>query len=470
MKYERIQYRAPFSNVVCIARYNGKINAEQIKNALEKIVAMHPLLSSKIVLKGSKTYYVYTGNKEYDLKIIQKQSDRQWVSIAKEEQAMPFSPSEGKLARFILLFSEKTSDLILVVHHAICDGLSLIYLIKHITAILNGSMVSKIFLPSTINENTVRGLIKPSFPSNLLIKWMNRRWSKSKYFFSDDEYYDMFKRYWSQCDVGLKLVELDSTWLSKLIDKCHDYNVTVHSALCVALLLAQMKFQKKTYTDNTEVLNIINSAVNIRKMLTNDPGEAMGLYVSSISTMFKPTYENITEPLSINSYSHSYSNIDFLQRNLVSPLFWKHVCDFNRQFKKDLNSPLPLYLPGLLNSIEQSLLDAMYFHLYAGFDNEAAALMSKLYGFKKNRTSIGISNLGNVLQEYCDGKHNGGKHSDKNISIDTVFFLPPYWPNLEKMVGVVSAGGKMNITIQYSKSTVREEIIENIVKYLTSIV
>ena len=65
----------------------------------------------------------------------------------------------------------------------------------------------------------------------------------------------------------------------------------------------------------------------------------------------------------------------------------------------------------------------------------------------KPKRSIDLTNVGIV-------------NIDKQTKLNTIFFVPILSPNYEKAIGVVTAGGEMNIVMLYDKAQINPETIE----------
>ena len=44
--------------------------------------------------------------------------------------------------------------------------------------------------------------------------------------------------------------------------------------------------------------------------------------------------------------------------------------------------------------------------------------------------------------------------------LKTTFFVSPYWPSQEKVIGVITAGGVMNISVLYQHSKISTDNVE----------
>jgi len=108
-----------------------------------------------------------------------------------------------------------------------------------------------------------------------------------------------------------------------------------------------------------------------------------------------------------------------------------------------------LALPLLLNSLEPTLLDSMFFSMYGGYTSRTARLMATAYGFGKTKPGVGVTNLGRAP---LDSRYG-------NLTVEAARFIPPYWPNAELIVGIVTAADEMRIAVTYSRNELEDASI-----------
>jgi hypothetical protein len=64
--------------------------------------------------------------------VVERHSEQDWQSVTAVEWKMPFNVHEGPLVRVVWIKSEGVSELMLVGHHCICDGASLIAIFREV--------------------------------------------------------------------------------------------------------------------------------------------------------------------------------------------------------------------------------------------------------------------------------------------------------------------------------------------------
>lgn len=362
MTCERIHFMAPYCNVTVAARIKGYIEPEPVEKALDKILELHPVLTSAISMnREGAACYVPGAVREFQLDWDTRNNDNDWIVKIHEEERKPFCLFTGPLIRFSLLSGPQCSDLIVISHHILCDGMSLIYLIRDILVFMAASSmpVEPLPIPPVI-ENMQPPDSSLPFPGSLLINRLNSSWrkSRSRKVFTETDYLRIFHNYWNNEAPELQIHTLDEEITSALIARCRKEKVTVNSAVLTALSAAQMNIR------------------HIRDSYYNELGMAVNIRVE----------------------------------------------------------------------------DSVFYSLYDNFFNKVSAFTAYILKLKGKRRGLGITNLGrtDIPLEYGLYK------------LETVFFIPPYWPNNEKVLSIVTSGGSMNVSIQYQPSVIEPSIVSTV--------
>jgi NRPS condensation-like uncharacterized protein len=83
---------------------------------------------------------------------MKRASPHQWKDEAARQLRDPFDTSEGPLIRVLLLLDDERSDLVVTVHHAIADGLSVSCLMRDLLEAANGGEIDSLPLPASQHE------------------------------------------------------------------------------------------------------------------------------------------------------------------------------------------------------------------------------------------------------------------------------------------------------------------------------
>ena len=134
----RIHLRLPNANVVLYGVFDTTVSKDALEKAVLFLSDKHKLLNCHIETdKENKVWYVI------DKKLLPEVNTPKSKNINEiliNELKHRFDFEKGPLIRFTLLNQTETT-LIINCHHAICDGLSLMYLFKDITKILSGKNI-----------------------------------------------------------------------------------------------------------------------------------------------------------------------------------------------------------------------------------------------------------------------------------------------------------------------------------------
>ena len=87
------------------------------------------------------------------LRVVRRANNTQWLHEAETQLAIPFEPDNRPRLRVALVQGDAVSELILVVHHSIGDGVSAMHLVRDLLKSIEGydlrnclpDLLSKIF-------------------------------------------------------------------------------------------------------------------------------------------------------------------------------------------------------------------------------------------------------------------------------------------------------------------------------------
>lgn len=148
-----------------------------MRKSLGKARLKYPLTGARIDQDASgTTRFVLDNVPEFQVRVLDKKNDSEWLDLAWDEQKKPFDLNRGPLIKFLLLSSADTSDLVVICHHCICDGLSLAYLIRDIALFLSEPDVEVEALPLLpgVSVENLSGEVVPSWLERTVINRMNR--------------------------------------------------------------------------------------------------------------------------------------------------------------------------------------------------------------------------------------------------------------------------------------------------------
>ena len=133
--FERLMYVDGQTPVNCLmtARLRGSLSHEALRQALDKVQARHPLLRATVDDRGKHPCFVFSSTpRRIPMRIVERCSDEDWRAEVAAEWKTPFRMDSEPMLRLVWVRSEEISELLLVGHHCICDGASLIAIFREI--------------------------------------------------------------------------------------------------------------------------------------------------------------------------------------------------------------------------------------------------------------------------------------------------------------------------------------------------
>lgn len=420
---ERTMLMLPF-NVVMVARIRGNVDENRLAKVLGQLRARHALLAVRVEFdEHDVAWYVTDGVPEFNLEVGPRQTADQWIERAEAEYKISFPLEVGPLVRFTLLHSPEVSELIVCGHHAVCDGLSLVYLIRDVLQHLGEPDRDVEILPEPppIDKSTV-----PSPPSikpvaRKIIEMLNRKWAKKDIRFNSDEIQRLHRVFWDK-NGNQKLLAWDMSeeMTTALVSRCREEKVTVNTALWTAFLAAQHGVQDavKSHQHRSAL------AVNTRDKLTVPVGDAFGFYASSLTVQLKYTSQKS---------------------------FWESARRLHKKIRTSLEKT-DIFRMLMAELLSPTLLDSLYFSKYGLKENKMSNRLLKRMGWDRITYGFAITNVGRV-----DIPTDYGP-----LVLDAVYGPSFYSDVEEKIVGVITVGGRISFMLTHNEAIVSTDTANKI--------
>jgi hypothetical protein len=258
-------------------------------DAVQKVSQRHPHLRSRIATDESgAAMLTEEGSGSASVQSVPRQSADHWIRVVEESCRIPFDFSARPPVRFVMLESARATDIVILCHRIICDGLSLAYVARDLLAHLANSAlaVEPLAEAAPMNRDNLPSASKASALARMAIGRMNRRWERERVVFSQEDYRSLHRAYWARYTHRVLPVELDEAETAALVDRCRAHEVTVNSALAAAFTGAQQAvLGEKEFPDRVAV------AVDLRERLPRPPGEAMGFYQGTARPRYRYTVD-----------------------------------------------------------------------------------------------------------------------------------------------------------------------------------
>ena len=418
----RMLLRQPNANVVLYGVFETTVSKDALEKAVLFLSDKHKLLNCHIETdKENKVWFVIDKKLLPEVNTLKSKNINE---IIKNELKHRFDFEKGPLIRFTLLNQTETT-LIINCHHAICDGLSLMYLFKDITKILSGKNIQvepkmPVFLEP---QNIPQRLGNPI--SRLFISSINKKWRKETISFSNQLHQEMHTKFWKEYKLQIIPFKFSKEETANIVSRCKQNNVSVNTGLVTAFLYAEKQlFEQKDYSSKVIVTD------SLRTHLKNQPGESMGFFVSTL----RPNLE----------YSEKIT-------------FWENAQIFHKKVERLLEKDF--FKNQLIGLFSPKFLDVMMLNYFRQREDKLAKIMIKKAGMYKLSATFTIANLG--LIEIADNL--------EQLKIKTLFGPMAISNAMEKYISVLTINNELHFSICFNENNVNQESIYKMKKLIPQI-
>lgn len=312
--------KLPF-NLVIPLRIKGTFSAQNLYHALKKLQEKHPLLKARVKHNedGRPWFVANDYSSGYvPVRMTGRVTEHDWKVEAVKEWAIPFDTSKGPLMRVVWLNGIQHSELILVIHHCICDGNSAISIVASMLQLLDDdaadigmeepiSCIGDI-VPSLILHDT-RKIIRAKLAGGVasLVSWSIP--VKRKVLVRKTDYMIHWK--------------LDKESAAHLAGRCGLNSITMNTLLCTAILKA-FKFARKEAFQNK-----ISCQVDIRRFapkIKRDHIFAFGLTIDTSLAKAPDFFSNAKKvQLDINKKTSKLDPYKTLMEMEAAHFYWSKL-------------------------------------------------------------------------------------------------------------------------------------------------
>jgi NRPS condensation-like uncharacterized protein len=442
---ERFFARSPFAIVTMVLRIKGHVSEEMLRRAVTKVQQRHALLRVRIETDADHaSWFRSNGVQEIPIGIVPRKSEDGWIEIHAQASRVPFEFETHPAIRFVLVQAPDRSELIILCHHIICDGMSLAYLARDLMVHLGepAREVEAFPAPPPIDlDNLPRDVSQPGLVK-LLIGRMNRKWAQEAVFFDQEDYEILTKTYWDHYHHDLLSIELSEAETSALVARCKKEEVTVNTALTAAFSGAQSLVQgEKPYHAKTVI------AADLRERLPRSPGEGMGMYAGGVELKLRCDHRRG---------------------------FWENAHQFHKRIQptftnKNLFSAILNWL-----YLDPTISEAMSFKKLGGLVPSNSARYEKLSAFSE-RQDVVLRLLQRDKLETLEAKYWGTAVTNLGrlefprtygaLELDRLIMQPgggiPL-ANVNLVLGAVTCSGKLSLVVEYAEEAVDTATMEKI--------
>lgn len=442
---ERFFSHAPFSTVTMVARIKGHVTEEMLKTAVEKAQQQHTLLRVRIKEDAAHDlWFTSEGVQEIPIKVVPRTLENDWIEIHAEGAKIPYEFEKRPAIRFILVQSPHVSELIILCHHIICDGMSLAYLARDLMVHLGDpdAEAQVMAAPEPISLENIPSDVAPSRLIKYFINKIKQKWAEEYVSFDQQDYEALNKAYWDNFTHEILTIEMSEDETSQLVNRCRKENVTVNTALITAFLGAEKAvMDEKPHHTKTAV------AVSLRDRLPTPPGEGMGYFALGLEVKYKYTAKKSFWQNARNYHKKIGSNIS------------------NKKAFGDLTSYLQM---------DSNIYEALSFKKLGGFVKPDSPSYKKLTAFSK-REDVVVRLLQRAKIETLDAKILGPAITNLgrmdfpknygNLELDRLIMQPGgAFPlvHVDMVLGAVTCAGKLSLVVEYAEEAVDTVTMERI--------
>lgn len=441
---ERVFNRSPYAIVTMVARIKGNISENLLKDAVSKVQQKHLNLRVRIYEDNDHNlWFTSEGVKEIPIEIVTRESDKHWIDMYHDACKIPFDFEERPAIRFILVHSPEISELIILCHHIICDGMSLAYLARDLMVHLGDPTREVEVLPDPVPMD--KDNLPQDVSINAIVKYfinrISKKWKKNEIYFDQEDYKNLNEAYWKIYKHQMLPIELSEAQTSALVDRCRKEGVTVNTALTAAFVGAQSVVQEGKVNPNILI------AGSLRDRLLRPAGEAMGYFAGGVNLKYK-----------YNSKTNFWENARKLHQK-VKPLYT------NKNLFKEL---LPwCYLdPGIMESLCYKMIgelvpsDLPRHEKLSTFSNQDDVVSSLLK--RQKMDSLDKPFLGTAVTNLTRldfPKKYGSLELDRLIMNPGGMFPLAI---VSLVLGAVTCAGKLSLLIEYAEETIDSQTMEKI--------
>lgn len=138
-------------NLVCVARLDGNVPVDRLRAALSRVQRKHPALRALIREERDGLYYDADSAPEVPLRIVPRVADDDYQRECKTELMTDFASGKPQL-RAVWLPSAAESDLLLTTSHRICDGMSVLTIVREVLRALHNDEELIPYEPITVQD------------------------------------------------------------------------------------------------------------------------------------------------------------------------------------------------------------------------------------------------------------------------------------------------------------------------------
>jgi len=138
-------------NLTCLVRVDGHLSMHRLRSALEKVQRKHPALRALIRQQSDGLYYEVDTAGPIPLRSVEIESEEHGARECQAELTTAFAHHQPQL-RVAWLISGASNELLFTASHRICDGMSMLILIREVLKSLHSDDALRPYAPLTLHD------------------------------------------------------------------------------------------------------------------------------------------------------------------------------------------------------------------------------------------------------------------------------------------------------------------------------
>ncbi len=381
-----------------------------------------------------KAWFVSEGTPSCPLMVTKREDEKTWLQAVFDEYSVPFQISRGPLIRFLWIRGEQVTELVAFAQHSICDGLSLVFLLRDFLSLLGdpyASLVQQHYLPTLRQAYDLDSINLNPFLQKVVTKF-NALWKQHQVHFTEEDFRPLHEAFQTH-HLNAVLWALDKDVTEKFTARCHQENVSVNSALYCAILVVQHQLQGDREAFRKNIL----MPVSIRNFVKPPIGEGVGLFAGGEGFSVKMKWR-------LPFWRQARQMHQELQKRIRPESIFANARKVMQLDPTFMDARVMLFLGAMLPKPPPK-----YQELLRVIENDR--LLAKMKAKKtQNQIQLGsvLTNIGALKIPEKYGPY----------LLDNVIFLPPNSPLAEKLIGVVTYKNRLQGTIAFAEKSFDAQI------------
>lgn len=397
IKTERSELFEPNVLISYIAELTGDIVESELYEAIRKAWQANESCYLKVVINedGSAGYLPVT---ECHNTFQEEEADADIAEVIRREEKRIFRIDEGEMMRvFYFPKGRKNSRLLILAHHLIGDGKSILFFLQDVLNCLSGQQLSyKEMVEVDVAALPAKSRLRPHV--QWYCNYVNRKWEKATRIFYFEDYQHLHSTYWKDRESEILIEDFTTQEVTTLLEVAHEHEITLSTLISILLL-------KNCNVQGGRIQT--GFAVDTRA----EDDECMSNQVAGIS---------------VDMPYHKKRNV------------WENAAAFQKLMTRSLTSPAHHYfIYQFIPAVIPSLFDSVLFSRFGLHDSALCRSFCETMGYAEHtERTLGITNINRLPIK----DHYGA------YGIKSCIFIPPAVTYSKRIIGIITDAEGMHIT------------------------